>query len=213
MVSFSNVRNLTPTKLIGLVFVLLFHFSVFYLLWSNQIHIEMKVQDPVFVSFISSPSTEKPVSKKDQPPPKPLKREPPQLVAVNKQVAAPNDYVAPVNKDDISEIVNQTPQMKLPTSPVDLGSELSIACPDRSAPVYPRRSINRGETGKVVLRVELSEAGLVTMASIQKSSGFSLLDEAALAAVRTWRCNAAKRNGQPVKAVALQPFNFILQGN
>jgi periplasmic protein TonB len=186
---------------------------VLYYLSVNLLFISNMKESFVNVNFISSPSPEKPVSKKVEPPPKPLKREPPQLLAVHKEVAAPNDYVAPVQKEDISEIVNQAPQMKLPVGPVDLGSELSVSCPDRSAPVYPRRSINRGETGKVVLRVELSETGLVTMASIQNSSGFGLLDESALAAVRTWRCNAAKRNGQPVKAVALQPFNFILQGN
>jgi hypothetical protein len=28
-----------------------------------------------------------------------------------------------------------------------------------------------------------------------------------------WRCTPASRNGQPVRAVALQPFNFILNGN
>jgi protein TonB len=30
--------------------------------------------------------------------------------------------------------------------------------------------------------------------------------------VKTWRCRPAKRDGQPVRAVALQPFNFILEG-
>ena len=38
-------------------------------------------------------------------------------------------------------------------------------------------------------------------------------DEAAIAAIRTWRCNPATRNGRPVRATALQPIKFVLQGN
>jgi len=96
---------------------------------------------------------------------------------------------------------------------VSLSSELSVACPERTAPAYPAPSRRLGETGVVVLRVELSESGNVAHARVERSSGHSRLDDAALAAVRTWRCTPASRNGQPVRAVALQPFNFILNGN
>jgi protein TonB len=74
-------------------------------------------------------------------------------------------------------------------------------------------SRRQGEVGLVVLRVELSETGQVATAKVQTSSGFDRLDEAALAAVRTWHCNPATRNGQAVRATALQPFNFVIQGN
>jgi protein TonB len=94
-----------------------------------------------------------------------------------------------------------------------MSSELSVACPERSAPAYPAQSRRLGETGLVVLRVELSETGDVAAARVNSSSNHIRLDEAALAAVRTWRCTPATRNGQPARAVALQPFNFVLQGN
>jgi len=48
---------------------------------------------------------------------------------------------------------------------------------------------------------------------VNKTSGSQRLDEAAIAAVRTWHCHPAMRDGVPVHAVALQPFNFILEGN
>jgi protein TonB len=63
------------------------------------------------------------------------------------------------------------------------------------------------------LRVELDEQGHVAAARIATSSGYARLDDTALSAVKTWRCNSAQRNGQPVRAVALQPFKFVLQGN
>ena len=102
--------------------------------------------------------------------------------------------------------------MPLPAGPATMSSELSVACPERSAPVYPAESRRLRETGIVVLRVELSEMGDVAAARVQDSSGYRRLDEAALNAVRTWRCTPAVRHGQPVRAVALQPFKFILQG-
>jgi protein TonB len=69
-----------------------------------------------------------------------------------------------------------------------------------------------GEQGKVVLRVELDTQGAVSSAYVVSSSGARRLDDAALAAVRQWRCNPAQRGGAAVRATALQPFNFILEG-
>jgi protein TonB len=98
-----------------------------------------------------------------------------------------------------------------PAGPITLGTELAVACPERRAPNYPPLSRRLGEEGKAVLRVELDEQGHVSAARVATASGFSRLDEAALAAVKTWRCNPARRDGQPVRAVALQPFKFVLQ--
>jgi len=97
--------------------------------------------------------------------------------------------------------------------PVTFGGELAVACPERTPPRYPLLSRRMGEEGTVILRVKLNEQGKVSTARVATSSGFARLDEAALEAVRTWRCTPAQRDGQPVHAVALQPFKFILQGS
>ncbi len=103
--------------------------------------------------------------------------------------------------------------MPLPAGPLALGAELSVACPERAPPHYPAASRRRGEAGIVSLRVELDEQGHVAAARVEASSGFDHLDQAALTAVKAWRCNPPLRNGQPVRAVAKQPFHFVLQGN
>jgi protein TonB len=102
---------------------------------------------------------------------------------------------------------------QMPTGPVTLTSELSVSCPKLSPPTYPAISRRMGEEGKLVLRVELDESGRIDEAKILNSSGYERLDTAALTAVKSWHCNPSLRNGQPVRAVALQPFNFVLQGN
>ena len=88
-----------------------------------------------------------------------------------------------------------------------------MACPERTPPAYPPLARRLGETGKVVLRVELDESGRVSAAQVLTGSGSARLDAAALAAVRTWRCQPARRDGQAVRAVATQPFNFTLEGS
>jgi len=100
----------------------------------------------------------------------------------------------------------------MPVGPVTLGGELSLACPERTPPLYPPTSRRLGEEGTVVLRVELDEGGRVETARVQTGSGHPRLDEAALTAVRSWRCHPASHDGRPVRAVALQPFKFVLQG-
>jgi protein TonB len=100
----------------------------------------------------------------------------------------------------------------MPTGPVNLKTELAVTCPKRSPPVYPFSARTRGEEGQVVLRVELDEEGRLQTARVETSSGSPRLDTAALAAVKTWRCTPASRDGAPARAVALQSFVFKLEG-
>jgi protein TonB len=102
--------------------------------------------------------------------------------------------------------------IEAPPEPVVLASELSVNCPERSPPDYPSQSMRMNEQGKVVLRVELGEDGRVATAEVKTNSGYRRLDEAALNAVKTWRCKPSVRNGVAFRAVALQPFNFVLEG-
>lgn len=90
--------------------------------------------------------------------------------------------------------------------------ELAVTCPERTPPEYPQLSRRLGETGTVLLEVELDERGQVAAARVVRSSGHNRLDEAGLAAVRRWHCQAPTRGGMPVRGVAVQPFRFVLQG-
>ena len=97
------------------------------------------------------------------------------------------------------------------SDPVMLSSELSVICPVLNPPPYPRQSRQLGEEGKLTLKLELNENGRVKEIQVLNSSGYHRLDEAAVAAVKTWRCNPPLQNGQPVRAIALQPFSFVLE--
>lgn len=212
------IRPVSIQQVAGLAIVLALHAAALWGLWQHRLISSPQEAMTLFVNFIAPPVPEKKEEPKRPPPPKPKpieKPQPRQLVAET-PVVAPNDYIAPPpppKPEPIRAPVVEAPPLPLPVDPVALSSELSVACPERVAPAYPSQSRRFGEEGTVVLRVELDEAGVVTHARIQTSSGHARLDEAALSAVRTWRCNPARRHGQPVRAVALQPFKFILQGN
>jgi protein TonB len=204
--------------------VLALHAAVLYGLWSARVIPPPAEAMTLFVTFID-PAREQPKPSVVPPPkpPKPVKREmppPPKPshyhLASNAPVVSSDEAVEPL-PEPVPELSPPEPPALPPAppqaaEPVTLASELAVACPERTPPSYPPLSRRLGETGKVVLRVELDEAGRVSGAQVLTSSGFNRLDAAALAAVRTWRCQPAERDGQAVRSVAMQPFKFTLEG-
>lgn len=197
-------------RIAGAAIVLALHGAALHVLLSHRI---LVVPDEVVTLFVDTVTLQPPPPPKEAPRPQPEKRRPPQpqpspqLVAQAPVVSAA-EPVAPPPPPAPAPVAEAPPR---PAGPVTLGAELSVSCPERTPPRYPPLSRRLGEEGKVVLRVELDAQGGVSVAQIATASGFARLDEAALAAVRTWRCNPARRDGQPVRAVALQPFKFVLQ--
>jgi len=78
------------------------------------------------------------------------------------------------------------------------------------APVYPKAAQRLGMQGRVVLRVRVLASGQVGDVEVKQSSGKSLLDEAALAAVKGWTFAPAKRGNTPIDAWTQVPIEFKL---
>ncbi len=78
------------------------------------------------------------------------------------------------------------------------------------APKYPDVSRRRRQEGVVTLLVEIDARGFVSKLQIQKSSGFSALDEAAEKAVSTWRFSPAEVSGRQQSSKVLVPVSFKL---
>lgn len=79
------------------------------------------------------------------------------------------------------------------------------------APVYPRLSRRQGESGRVLVRVYIDEAGLPRTVQISTSSGHARLDEAALQGVLQARFKPYAENGRPMGGWALIPLTFDLE--
>lgn len=77
-------------------------------------------------------------------------------------------------------------------------------------PSYPDVAISRGYEGTVLLNVQVRADGKVQTIRIQKSSGYSALDDAARDTVLRWSFVPARRGNQAVSGWVIVPIDFSL---
>jgi protein TonB len=194
--SFSSQPERSPlherVAVVGLVVLL--HLSVFagYLL---QPEAPAVLVNEMSISFANMQMQQADVA----PQPKPKPREP--------------DPV-PAEKPAVKEEVQPAKQEATPPSPVVLDAE-----PDYQAeylhnpkPPYPTAAVRMGYQGLVLLDIEVLADGSVGGVQLLKSSGYKILDNAAMQAVKTWRFTPGRRLGQPVTAHATVPIRYIFEG-
>jgi protein TonB len=87
-----------------------------------------------------------------------------------------------------------------------------VAVASNPPPPYPRLARRRGYEGLVIVRARVSRDGKCLAAEVTRSSGHTVLDAAAAAAVRAWRFRPATSDGTPVEAEVEVPIRFELTG-
>lgn len=93
------------------------------------------------------------------------------------------------------------------------GSPTATAKPDylkNPEPEYPLAARRRGQQGVVILNVTVSPLGHAKEVSIKESSGYELLDQAALRAVKTWEFEPARIGSIGVESRIEVPVRFKL---
>ncbi|QJR15155.1 energy transducer TonB [Usitatibacter palustris] len=172
-------------------------------------HVAIAMQrDPIIVKMIPEP----PRPKTPPPPTVPL----PPLVKPEVHLLAPppveNVFMVrmeekkPAAPQPVAAIVSANPS---PAPPVE-APRFDMAYLNNPAPSYPPASRRTREEGRVMLRVLVNAGGTVEAIEVQKTSGFSRLDEAAVAAVRRWRFHPARSGDLPVEGYAIVPVSFRL---
>jgi len=78
------------------------------------------------------------------------------------------------------------------------------------APNYPDLARQRGWTGEVLVRVRVDAAGNVEAVTLERTSGYKILDQSALKRVRTWRFNPARKGPIAVPGEVAVPVRFTL---
>jgi periplasmic protein TonB len=171
---------------------------------------------PIFVNMVTPekpPAPPAPVPPVTKAPP-PLQR--PIVTAAPTPAPQPAQFTAP------------PPEPPAPPAPV-AAPPAPVAAPPAPAPaartippsavqyleppqlVYPRASRRANESGRVVLRVFIDEAGLPKQVLVSLSTGFPRLDEAAAAAIQKARFKPYTVDGQPASGWALVPLSFDLE--
>jgi protein TonB len=119
----------------------------------------------------------------------------------------------PAPEPVVQEETPPAPAMETPPSPVQLDAEPDYRADylNNPRPPYPLVARRMGYQGKVVLNVEVLAEGRAGEVKLQTSSGFDILDRAALQTVKTWKFSPATRFGQPVTQWFLVPIKFSLE--
>jgi protein TonB len=176
---------------------------------------------PIFVNFISPPAPPVPPPPVPPPPPKMpvLKKPPPPNTLVT---AAPTPAPAPFVAEPPPPIPEPAPA-PMPTVAEAPPAPPAPAPPPKTIPAsavqflealpveYPRTSKRLSESGRVMVRVYIDEAGRPLEVQLQRSSGFSRLDEEAVRAVRKARFKPPTENGRPIAGWATVPVIFELE--
>ncbi len=78
-------------------------------------------------------------------------------------------------------------------------------------PIYPQAARRKGYEGLVLISVEILENGTPGQLLVKKSSGYAILDQAALSAVRKWKFIPAEKNDLRIRSWGDVPIRFVLQ--
>lgn len=141
------------------------------------------------------------------PPPKPIAKPKPKPVV--KPVAKPVQ-TPPAPPPSVQPAAASAPPAPPAPAPVTPASA-SAGYLRNPAPEYPSLAMRRGWEGTVLLRVHVLANGKPGDIHLQKSSGRTQLDDAALSAVKRWSFVPAKQGDTPVDGWVSVPIDFNLK--
>ncbi len=151
-----------------------------------------------------------------KPQPKPSTKQPPLKQTTPKQKTPPPvaKAAAAAPAPTLTKPVTRQAQASSSAKTTEPSTQLPSADAaglNNKAPVYPMLSRKRKEQGTVWMLLLVSKDGLVTQLKLKKTSGFDRLDHAALQAVKKWKFQPARKEGQPIDYWYELPLKFSLQ--
>lgn len=174
---------------------------------------------------VSEPVPEPVPASEPEPEPEPLAKAPPEPAPVVPRIAPPPRKPTPprdraVKPEPKAEPVRQmtertatsaTEKPSAPAEPAYTPPSATAAYLSNPKPPYPALARRRGMQGRVVLRVLVGPGGRAREVMVRRGSGHTLLDRAALKAVRNWVFVPAQRGGRAVQAELDVPIRFSLK--
>ncbi|MDR0869096.1 MAG: energy transducer TonB [Planctomycetota bacterium] len=139
-----------------------------------------------------------------QPPGKGKREEGKEVEVVEKAVVQPPVAAQNYSAPSAQSLASEDAGLAATTSP-------EIVAGSNRRPTYPEAARRRRQEGTVWLRLEIDARGDVRTATVDASSGYPLLDDAAVRAARQWRFRPATRFGQPAAGTVSAPVEFHLR--
>jgi protein TonB len=177
---------------------------------------------PQKIEFSSGETTEVLIIEEAPPLPEPIPEPAPTPEPVPEETAPPkpeeiltttqSEEVAASQATPEPKKVEKKPTPQRPT-PVATAKTANVPQPvviRNTPPIYPETARRAGWEGRVTVRVEVSADGLPMSVALQKSSGYGVLDQAALRAVKGWRFQPRTMGGVAMAGTVDVPVNFTL---
>ncbi|MDD5579289.1 MAG: energy transducer TonB [Methylobacter sp.] len=189
--------------------------------WFNQSRIEeeefiepVKIPPKVQISFVRPQP--KPIVQPPPPPPKVVAIKKPPKPKV-KPKPAPKLIEPPPVPQAATVTESEAPVVSAPPAPKPVEEKITepLAGADylnNPSPEYPEIAMDRGWEGKVLMKVHVLASGKPDSVSVFKSSGRTVLDEAAVTTVKKWSFVPAMRGKSPIAGWVTVPISFNLQG-
>lgn len=219
-----------PLSMGGLLLTLVLLLHLWAAIWMLQPAEQFTKAEPMImeVSLVAAPSQQaaaapiaqpKPPEPKKPPEKKPLPKKKP---VIRKQMELPKPMAM---ADELLPAPAKTESAPAPVTPSAAANVSTKATADTAhfteanfnanygsnpKPKYPGIATSRGWEGTVRLLVRVSVEGDSEEVAVQHSSGYDVLDEAAIEAVERWKFIPAKRGDTPVSSSVVVPINFVL---
>jgi len=189
-----------PRRFVSVGLVALLHAVVIYALASGlAAQMIQKLPDELKAEVVQ----EKPPEQEKLPPPPPpdLTKPPPPFVPppdITVADTGPSNAITAVQSHQAPVVAPQV------SAPVPVGRKHE--CMSGYPPVSRRLS----EQGVVLVKYVISDTGEVTSANVERSSGYSRLDEAAAQCVKDWRFKPATQGGRPIAVSSEANIRYTL---
>jgi len=134
------------------------------------------------------------------------------ILATPSPAVAPPPQPEPPKPEPASVPSPEPPQPQTVVTPERRGAltELLPSYLRNPAPVYPYEARQQGWEGAVIVEAEVLPSGRCGQARVLTSSGYRVLDESALQAIRRWQFKPATRGAVPVSVWVEIPVTFRL---
>lgn len=131
------------------------------------------------------------------------------IKALEKGASVPAEKNSHSHGDGSSPVAGQDPTTFY--SPGGAWMEAKAGHLRNPAPPYPQTAIERGQEGLVVISALVNPEGRPGRVEIKQSSGFPLLDQSALAAIKKWKFNPGRAGLLAHEAWVTIPVRFRLE--
>lgn len=217
---FGRPASATARQLATLALVVFAHWLAWHLM--DRPPESRTLDEPIVLAMAIMP-VEHPAPAASRPSPEPKSTATPQPAQLRKPKAA--TAAAPETTANPAAVLASTAGASAPPATFEVAAAVAAPAPlsgrqearfdadylDHPRPRYPPLSRRLREQGRVVLRVAVTAGGQAERLSVEVSSGFARLDEAAVSAVAKWRFLPARQGDRALAAEVLVPIVFTLK--